>query len=55
MGGPFEATNLVNAMAQDKKVSQGIVKFILMKAIGKAFITDDVSAKQITTFLQNQG
>ena len=54
-GGPFEATNLVNAMAQDKKVSQGIMTFILMKAIGKAFITNDVSAKQITTFLQNQG
>ena len=55
MGGPFEATNLVNAMAQDKKVSQGVMTFILMKAIGKAFITNDVSAKQITTFLQNQG
>ena len=54
-GGPFEATNLVNAMAQDKKVNQGIMTFILMKAIGKAFITNDVSAKQITTFLQNQG
>ena len=54
-GGPFEATNLVNAMAQDKKVSQGVMTFILMKAIGKAFITNDVSAKQITTFLQNQG
>ena len=54
-GSPFEATNLVNAMAQDKKVSQGVMTFILMKAIGKAFITNDVSAKQITTFLQNQG
>ena len=54
-GGPFEATKLVNAMAQDKKVSQGVMTFILMKAIGKAFITNDVSAKQITTFLQNQG
>ena len=54
-GGPFEATNLVNAMAQDKKVSQGVMTFILMKAIGKAFITNHVSAKQITTFLQNQG
>ena len=54
-GGPFEATNLVNAMAQDKKVSQGVMTFILMKAIGKAFITNDVSAKQITMFLQNQG
>ena len=54
-GGSFEATNLVNAMAQDKKVNQGVMTFILMKAIGKAFITNDVSAKQITTFLQNQG
>ena len=52
---PFEATNLFNVMAQDKKVSQGVMTFILMKAIGKAFITNDVSAKQITTFLQNQG
>ena len=54
-GGPFEAIKLVNAMAQDKKVSQGVMTFILMKAIGKAFITNDVSAKQITTFLKNQG
>ena len=54
-GGSFEATNLVNAMAQDKKVNQGVMTFILMKAIGKAFITNDVSAKQIITFLQNQG
>ena len=54
-GGSFEATNLVNAMAQDKKVNQGVMTFILMKAIGKAFITNDISAKQIITFLQNQG
>jgi len=54
-GGPFKATDLVNAMAQDKKVSQGVMTFILMKAIGKAFITNDVSAEQLTTFIQNQG
>ena len=54
-GGPFKATDLVNAMAQDKKVSQGVMIFILMKAIGEAFITNDVSATQLTAFLQNQG
>ena len=54
-GGPFKATDLVNAMAQDKKVSQGVVTFILMKAIGEAFITNEVSASQLTAFLQNQG
>ena len=54
-GGPFKATDLVNAMAQDKKVSQGVMTFILMKAIGEAFITNDVSATQLTAFLQNQG
>ena len=54
-GGPFKATDLVNAMAQDKKVSQGVMTFILMKAIGEAFITYDVSATQLTAFLQNQG
>lgn len=53
--GPFKATDLVNAMAQDKKVSQGVMTFILMKAIGEAFITNDVSATQLTAFLQNQG
>jgi len=54
-GGPFKATDLVNAMAQDKKVSQGVMTFILVKAIGEAFITNDVSASQLTAFLQNQG
>ena len=54
-GGPFKATDLVNAMAQDKKVSQGVMTFILMKAIGEAFITNEVSASQLTAFLQNQG
>ena len=53
--GPLKATDLVNAMAQDKKVSQGVMTFILMKAIGEAFITNDVSATQLTAFLQNQG
>lgn len=54
-GGPFKATDLVNAMAQDKKVSQGVMTFILMKAIGEAFVTNEVSASQLTAFLQNQG
>lgn len=54
-GGPFKATDLVNAMAQDKKVSQGVMTFILMKAIGEAFITNEVSASQLIAFLQNQG
>ncbi|NCG11215.1 MAG: 3-dehydroquinate synthase [Alphaproteobacteria bacterium] len=54
-GGPFKATDLVNAMAQDKKVSQGVMTFILMKAIGEAFITNELSASQLTAFLQNQG
>ena len=54
-GGPFKATDLVNAMAQDKKVSQGVMTFILMKSIGEAFITNEVSASQLTAFLQNQG
>lgn len=54
-GGPFKATDLVNAMVQDKKVSQGVMTFILMKAIGEAFITNEVSASQLTAFLQNQG
>ncbi|MAA77406.1 MAG: 3-dehydroquinate synthase [Rhodobiaceae bacterium] len=54
-GGPFKATELVNAMAQDKKVSQGVMTFILMRAIGGAFITNEVSDSQLTAFLQNQG
>lgn len=54
-GGPFKATDLVNAMAQDKKVSQGVMTFILMKSIGEAFITNEVLASQLTAFLQNQG
>ncbi|OUR77675.1 3-dehydroquinate synthase [Alphaproteobacteria bacterium 46_93_T64] len=42
---------LLKHMHQDKKVDQGKLTFILMKAIGEAFVTQDVEQQDILTML----
>jgi 3-dehydroquinate synthase len=50
--GPRPSTaELVDAMKQDKKVSRGNLTFILMRAIGEAFIKRDVDINEVTAFL----
>ena len=42
---------LMNLIAQDKKVQRGRLTFILVRGIGKAFIAPDVDAADVRAFL----
>ena len=41
----------MDLMAQDKKVSQGKLTFILARGIGASFIVPDVDATEVRAFL----
>jgi len=47
----LEVKRLVQAMEFDKKISEGKMRFILLKSLGKAFITDEVSPSLIEQVL----
>ena len=47
---PFE---IVDAMAQDKKVERGALTFILVKGIGQAFIAKGIQGDEILAFLED--
>ncbi len=49
-----DAERLIKLMGQDKKVVDGALTFILAKGIGEAFITQDVSAADLLTFITDQ-
>lgn len=53
-GGVGDVDNLMALIAQDKKVSQGKLTFILVRGIGKAFIANDVESDSIRSFLQEE-
>lgn len=53
-GGKADPKELVRLMGQDKKVKDGKLTFILVRAIGEAFITRDISAEQVETFLARE-
>jgi 3-dehydroquinate synthase len=46
-----DADQLMNLIAQDKKVQRGRLTFILVRAIGEAFIASDVDAAEVRAFL----
>jgi 3-dehydroquinate synthase len=46
-----DADQLMNLIAQDKKVQRGRLTFILVRAIGEAFIASDVDAAEVCAFL----
>ena len=48
----FKADQLLNHMKHDKKVRNGQMHFILVRAIGDAFITGDVSPESVKALLQ---
>lgn len=57
MGLPVEPPEMpldtwLGHMARDKKVIDGKLRLILLRAIGEAVIVDDVSAAELTSFLQ---
>ena len=53
-GAPIAADTLMQAIAQDKKVSRGRLTFILVNAIGAAFVASDVPPAEVTEFLAEQ-
>jgi shikimate kinase/3-dehydroquinate synthase len=46
-----DAAELVRLMGQDKKVRAGKLAFILVREVGQAFVTRDVTAERVTEFL----
>ncbi len=46
--------DIISAMKHDKKVLQDKVRFILLKSIGEAFITDEVSLSLVEEVLVGQ-
>ncbi|MEM9223449.1 MAG: 3-dehydroquinate synthase [Pseudomonadota bacterium] len=44
-----------SAMTQDKKVMDGVVRFVLVRGIGKAFVSQGVEPQIISKFLQEEG
>jgi 3-dehydroquinate synthetase len=52
VAGPVpDADQLMNLIAQDKKVQRGRLTFILARAIGQAFVAPDVDAAEVRAFL----
>jgi 3-dehydroquinate synthase len=54
-GQPFSAAGLITRMAQDKKVREGALVFILARGIGQAFVARHVDRADLTAFLQDEG
>tara|TARA_B110000238_G_scaffold16830_1_gene16530 strand:- start:371 stop:919 length:549 start_codon:yes stop_codon:yes gene_type:complete len=50
-----KAKDIINAMKLDKKTINNIIKLILLKGIGKAFICDTIDEKNLNIFLKNNG
>ena len=48
-----DAAALVELMAQDKKVVNGRLQFILVRGIGQAFVTPDVPGDAVVGVLEN--
>jgi 3-dehydroquinate synthase len=53
-GPPPDATTLMRIMAQDKKVRDGRLTLILVRAIGAAFVSREVSAATVQEFLSHR-
>lgn len=53
-GGAGDAAAMLDAMAQDKKVSAGRLTFILARGIGQSFVASDVPAAEVLAFLADE-
>jgi 3-dehydroquinate synthase len=53
-GGVPGVDALMDLMAQDKKVRRGRLTFILVRAVGAAFVAPDVEAAQVRAFLADK-
>ena len=54
-GHPFDADRLLGHMAQDKKAEAGRLTFILVRAVGEAFVARNVDAGAVRAFLIAEG
>jgi 3-dehydroquinate synthase len=50
----LEIEKIIQAMKHDKKVRRGKIRFILLKSIGSAFITDEVDVSLVEKVLVNE-
>jgi len=53
-GGVPGVDELMDLIAQDKKVKRGKLTFILVRGIGRAFIANDVDAAEVRAFLSDK-
>jgi 3-dehydroquinate synthetase len=53
-GGTPGTDELMDLIAQDKKVKRGKFTFILVRGIGQAFIANDVDAGDVRAFLADK-
>jgi 3-dehydroquinate synthase len=53
-GGAPGVDELMDLIAQDKKVKRGKLTFILVRGIGQAFIANDVDATEVRAFLSDK-
>jgi 3-dehydroquinate synthase len=53
-GGSGTVDELLDAMAQDKKVKGGALTFILARGIGQSFIAHDIPVERVRAFLQDE-
>lgn len=51
-GPALQLDQLMDAIAQDKKVQRGALTFILTRGIGESFVAKDVPASEVKAFLQ---
>lgn len=51
-GPGLQLDQLMDAIAQDKKVQRGALTFILTRGIGESFVAKDVPASEVKAFLQ---
>ena len=51
----IKSSDIINVMKLDKKTVNSIIKLILLKGIGKAFICDTIKEKKLNIFLKNNG
>ena len=54
-GHPFSADALIASMAQDKKAQAGALTFVLVRAIGEAFVAKGVDPALLRDFLIEEG
>ncbi len=48
------ADRLLEAMRQDKKTERGRLRLVLVRGIGRAFVTADVDVRDLATFLEEE-